>query len=79
MTGYQPKLYKYTMKMNRLELALLDASNMQLDLYLEDEASCEIRAHIEEIKHRAAMSTDAGRMKEAIMEILSDNVEGIYK
>tara|TARA_R110002167_G_scaffold123493_1_gene302454 strand:+ start:296 stop:499 length:204 start_codon:yes stop_codon:yes gene_type:complete len=63
------------MKMNRLELALLDASNMQLDLYLEDEVACEIRAHIEEIRKRAAMSTDAGRMKEAIMGILSDNTK----
>lgn len=57
--------------MNRLELALLDTSNMQLDLYLEDEASQEIRAHIEEIRKRAAMSTINGSIREQILEILA--------
>ena len=57
-------------KLNRLELALLDTSNMQLDLYLEDESSANIRADIEQIKKRAALSTPAGELRERILAAL---------
>ena len=57
--------------MNRLEIALLDLSGMQLDIYLEDTETKQIMADIEEIRKKAALSTDAGKLKEQIMDILS--------
>ena len=57
--------------MNRLEMALLDKSGMQLDIYLEDTETKQIMADIEEIRKKAALSTDAGKLKEQIMDILS--------
>ena len=59
-----------TPKMNRLELALLDASGIQLDLYLEDSKTKDIMADIEAIKRKAASTTDAGKLKLAITELL---------
>ena len=59
------------MKMNNLEIALLDRSGMHLDLYLEDTGTKQIMADIEEIRKKAALSTDAGKLKEQIMEILN--------
>ena len=57
--------------MNRLEMALLDKSGMQLDIYLEDTETKQIMADIEEIRKKSALSTDAGKLKEQIMDILS--------
>lgn len=57
-------------KLNRLELALLDTSGIQLDLYLEDSATLDIMRDIEEIRIKAALSTPAGALKEQIQSVL---------
>jgi len=53
--------------MNRLELALLDTSGIQLELYLEDSKTKDIMADIEEIKRKAASTTDAGALIAALL------------
>ena len=58
--------------MNRLDLALLDATGLQLDLYLEDTATKQIMADIEEIRTKAALTTDAGRLCLRIRELLKE-------
>lgn len=58
--------------MNRLEQALLDPTGSQLDLYLEVENTKVIMAHIDEIRIKAALSTEAGRLRERILEALKD-------
>ena len=55
---------------NLLELALLDPSGIQLDLYLEDASTKEIKIHIEEIRKKAALSTDAGALRERVLAAL---------
>ena len=56
--------------MNDLEKALLDSSDNALDFYLEVESTANIRKHIEEIKAKAAGSTDAGRIKLALQRLV---------
>ena len=62
------------MKLNRLEKALLDDSGVGLDLYLEDTPTMQVMADIEDIKIKAALSTDAGVLREKVRAVL-DGVE----
>ena len=59
---------------NRLELALLDLSDMQLGLYLEDVTDAQVRRDVEDIRCKAALSTDAGVLREAILSVLNGAV-----
>lgn len=58
--------------LNRLELALLDKSGIQLDLYLEDSKTADIMRDIEELRMKAAVSTQAGVLRERIMAVLRE-------
>lgn len=58
--------------LNRLEIALLDKTNVQLDLYLEDESTKTIRTHIEEMRSKALRSTPSGVIKYRLMELIED-------
>lgn len=58
--------------LNRLEIALLDKTNVQLDLYLEDESTKTIRTHIEEMRSKALCSTPSGVIKYRLMELIED-------
>ena len=57
---------------NRLEMALLDPTGIQLDLYLEDEKTLTIMADIEAIRIKAATSTEAGKLREKLLQILNE-------
>ena len=56
--------------MNRLEIALLDPTNDQLDLYLEIASNMEVRADIEDIRKKAANSQPSGQVLEALRGLL---------
>lgn len=56
--------------MNELEEALTDVSNGQLDFYLENQPTAQIRADIEDIKNKSIVSTTCGRLKADIQKIL---------
>lgn len=56
--------------LNRLELALLDDTGTQLDLYIEDATTSEIRRDIDDIKRKAALSTPAGELRQKILDVL---------
>jgi hypothetical protein len=55
--------------MNELEKALL-GGHTALDGYLQFVSVEDFRRDIEEIRKKAALSTDAGRLREKIMEVL---------
>lgn len=57
-------------RLNNLEMALLDPSNVQLELYIEGSTNEEIRKDIEAIKARATFSTPAGALRARILEVL---------
>lgn len=57
--------------MNRLELALTDPSNVQLDLYLDESLTKQIRSDIEDIRRKSAISTDAGKLREELLTVLN--------
>ncbi len=56
--------------MNRLEIALLDPTDIQLELYIEDSKNGQIRADIEDIRKKAANSHTASRILESIRQLL---------
>lgn len=58
--------------MNKLEEAILSASDDRLDFYLESMTTKEVRADIEEIKRKAAMTTSDGRLKLAILNVIEE-------
>ena len=60
--------------MTRLERALLDPSGVQLDLYLEDTGTLQIMADIEDLRKKAALSTEAGRLRERVLVALSEDI-----
>ncbi len=57
--------------MNELEESL--NNDEQLDFYLESVSKKDFRLHVEEIRKKAAISTDAGKLREAILEVLYEN------
>ncbi len=58
--------------LNRLEIALIDQTNVQLDFYLKLETAANIRQHIAEIQKRAAIiATSAGDLEKRISEKLA--------
>ena len=59
--------------MNELEKALLDPSDDLLSFYLEIELTADIRRDIEEIRKNAALSTDAGRLRERVLAALQES------
>jgi len=63
---------KILLSMNRLELALTDKTNAQLDFYLEDSSCEEIRIDIEEMVFKEKCSTDSGVLKQKIQEVLDE-------
>ena len=63
--------------MNRLELALLDPTGLQLDFYLEETNTKQIRSDIEAIRKKAALSTDAGALRQRVLAaIYADDQAG---
>lgn len=56
--------------MNKLEKALLDETDAALDFYLEDTPTSQVRKDVEQIKNKATMSTEAGRLKKAVLHAL---------
>ena len=58
--------------MNELEKALLDCSDDALDYYLEVTKTDEIRKDILEIKKKSVLSTEAGVLRERIMDVLNN-------
>jgi len=56
--------------MNPLEKALSDKTNVALDFYLEDTATVEVRAHIEEIIDKATVSTPSGELKKQLQTLM---------
>lgn len=59
--------------MNELERALESDENWPVDCYLENTPTDEIRQHVNEIKSKAAHSTDNGRLKKKIQDLLNDH------
>ena len=60
--------------MNELERALLDLESDALDYYLETTSTDKIRDDIQEVKHKAACSTESGVLRLAIQSVL-DNLQ----
>ena len=58
------------MELNRLEMAMLDSSGIQLDSYLDDTSTAQIMADIKELRAKAASTTDAGLLRMQIQEVL---------
>ena len=58
------------MELNRLEMAMLDSSGIQLDSYLDDTSTAQIMADIKELRTKAASTTDAGLLRMQIQEVL---------
>ena len=56
--------------MNDLEIALLDKTGAQVDLYLEEVSTDDFMLNIEEIKRNAQVETPAGVLKARIMSVL---------
>lgn len=59
---------------NKLEIALLDPSGIQIDFYLEEAKTADIMRDIEEIRLKAALSTPAGALREKIQAVLNDEM-----
>jgi hypothetical protein len=57
--------------MNELERALIDPSNIPLDLYLEEISATDFRIEIEQIKNKAASSTVNGTIKKDLQDIIN--------
>ncbi len=57
--------------MNELERALIDPSNIPLDLYLKEISATDFRIEIEQIKNKAASSTVNGTIKKDLQDIIN--------
>ena len=58
--------------LNRLEMALLDPSNLQLEFYIEDVSNETIRNDILEIKNKAICSTPSGIIKKRLIDLINN-------
>jgi hypothetical protein len=58
-------------KMEELEYALLDKTGQLMDTYLENTSTKDIIADIEALKMKAMISTEAGKMKAEIINLLN--------
>ena len=60
--------------MNDLEKALQDLSDGELDCYLEVTPTHAVRKDIEQIRRNAALTTEAGRLRERLLAVLAEDV-----
>jgi hypothetical protein len=64
--------------MNELEKAL-NKDDSHVDIYFEDTSTFQIRADIEEIRMKAAMSSGAGEFREEVRKLLKKSDKQIIK